>query len=318
MIISETSLSSAINIPGLVPDKKFFQSIGSKVVDWLEAPLASAAQLLRNMKDGAIEVVRSIRNGTFGKIFGQWAKDDPVGAAAGVAAAGLAAGAMIIVGGAAVGWIVGSAGAVLGKIGVMGALGSFGGLGGIVSGLLRGAETVYRMDWNTTDKQLMEEINQAINGLYEPAGEFLGRQIAGLIAGSATSPPKVEVNVKALALAWSLNPDIRQDLLQNVSELAYIGMQTFSQIGIKLALLHGRRGIKKLWEKSPDSIKNLIPGLDAKIKGWGEEGSKPWSFESAVNEKIEKISDEKIKNVVEGLLSGFWQQFSNSVEYVYN
>ena len=83
MIISETSLSSAINIPGLVPDKKFFQSIGSKVVDWLEAPLASAAQLLRNMKDGAIEVVRSIRNGTFGKIFGQWAKDDPVGAAAG-------------------------------------------------------------------------------------------------------------------------------------------------------------------------------------------------------------------------------------------
>ena len=317
MKVDETTLSSAITTEGITPNKKFFAKLGSKMAGWLERPLASAGNLIRQMKEGAIELVRSIRNGSFGKIFGQWAKDDPIGAAAGTVAAGLAAGAMLIVGGSAVGWVVGSAGAVLGKVGVMGALSSVGGLGGIVSGLLNGAETVYRMDWNQSDESLMEEVKQAINGLYEPAGEFIGRQIAGLIAGTATSPPKVEINVKALALAWSLNEDIRQDLLQNVSELAYIGMQTFQTIGIKLALLHGRRGIKKLWEKAPDTVKNLIPGLDDKIKKWGEEGSKPWSFESAVNEKIEKISNEKIRNAAEGLLSGFWQQFSSSIQYTY-
>ncbi len=317
MKIDETTLSSAINIEGLVPNKEFFKKLSPKIAGWLQKPLSSAGSLLRQMKEGAIEVVKSIRNGSFGKIFGQWAKEDPVGAAAGVAAAGLAAGAMIIVGGAAIGWVVGSAGAVLAKVGVMGALSSIGGLGGIVSGLLRGAETVYRMDWNVSDKQLMEEINQSIDSLYEPTGEFLGRQIAGLIAGSATSPPKVQVNVKALALAWNLNPDIRQDLLQNVSELAYVGMQTFQTIGIKLALLHGRRGIKKLWKKSPDAIKNLIPGLDKAISGWGEEGSKPWSFETAVNETVAKIKNEQLREGLMGVLSGFWQQFSSSIEMVY-
>lgn len=318
MRIEETQLSSAWTTEGIVPDKKWFSELGSSLVDWFNKPLASAGNLLKNMKDGAVEVWRSIRNGTFGKIFNQWAKDDPIGAAAGVVATGAAVGAVIIVATAAIGFVAGSAGAVLAKIGVARLLTGGGGLGGAVGKLLNGAETVYRMDWNQSDESLMEEINQSINNLYEPAGEFLGKQIAGIIAGSSTSPPKVEINVKALSLAWAMNPDIRQDLLDNVSELAYLGMQTFQEIGLKLALLHGRRGIKKLWERSPDAVKNLIPGLNKRIQNWGEEGSKPWSFESFVNEKVEKISNEKIQNVVEGLLSGFWQQFGNSIEYVYN
>ncbi len=318
MKIEETQVSSAITTPGITPDTGWFNELGSTVGGWLKKPLASAGQLLKNMKDGAIELVRSIRNGTFGKIFNQWAKDDPVGAAAGVAAAGLAAGTMLILGGQAIGWVIGSAGSVLKKVGLFKTVGAAAGLGAAVEPVLRTAETIYRLDWNQSDESLMEEINQSINNLYEPAGEFLGKQIAGLIAGTATSPPKVEINIKALSLAWAMNPDIRQDLLDNVSTLAYLGIQVFQEIGIKLALLHGRRGIKKLWATSPEAVKKLIPGIDKTIEGWGSEGSEPWSIESAVNEKVEKISNEKIQDVVEGLLSGFWQQFGNSIEYVYN
>ncbi|MEL7039828.1 MAG: hypothetical protein AAFO04_30150 [Cyanobacteria bacterium J06592_8] len=318
MEILDNTLSSAITTPGLTPDLKWFSELGSQVAGWLEKPLASAGQLLKNMKDGAVELWKSIRNGSFGKIFRQWAKDDPVGAAAGVAAAGLAAGTMLIVGGQAIGWVVGSAGSVLGKVGILGKVGGAIGLGGAAEKVLNTAETIYRLDFNQSDESIMQEINQSINNLYEPAGEFLGKQIAAIVAGGATEPPKVEINVKALSLAWALNPEIRQDLLDNVSELAYLGMQTFSEIGIKLALMHGRRGIKKLWEKSPESIKKLIPGIGKKIENWGETGSEPWTIESAVNEQVEKISDERIQNVVQGLLSGFWEQFGNSVQYVYN
>jgi len=316
MKIDSTTLSSAITSAEKV-DLEYFKKLGSPVVDWIAKPIASAKNLLGKIAAGAKELINSIKNGSFLSIFQQWAKDDPLAAGAGVIAAGLAAGTLLIVGGAVVGWVFGSVGAVASSLGTVALVGGGGGIGAIVGGLLNTAETIYAFNWQISDKEIMGQIESAINNLYEPAGEFLGRTLAGVLVGGLTSPPKVQINVRALTLQWALNPDIRQDLLQGVSELAYLGMQAGIQIAIKYAFMQGRRGIKNLWKKAPSTVKKLFPQVDQAIKTWGDEGKEPWSMESWVNEKVESIEDQRLEDAVQGFLSGFWQQFRQSIEYVY-
>lgn len=283
----------------------------------VKKPVVSAGNFLNKVVEGGKALVESIQKGTFGKIFNQWAKDDPLAAAAGTVATGLAAGTILLVGGAAVGWVTGGIGAAVSSLGVGGALVVGGGLGGLASGILTTAENLYEFDVQISDKQIEADIKAAIDNLYGPAGNFIGRQIATMAVGGLASPPKVRINIRTMALIWQLKPELRQELLQNVSNFAYQGIQTGLQIAIKYAFLHGRRAIKKLWKRFPNEVKKLVPGLDKAIAKWGDDDNEPWSLEDGVN-KLEKtiIKDERIRNFSQGLRSGLWQGFSNSIEII--
>jgi hypothetical protein len=317
MEITTDTLSSALTAEEPV-NASWFSALGSEATSWINAPINSGINLLDKMAKGAKELAASIRNGTFGSIFKQWAKDDPIAAGAGTIAAGLAASVVLIVGGSAIGAVMGSVGGAVGKLGVLGTIGTLGGLGSITGSVLNGAETVYSIDWQQSDEDIMKEINDAIDNLYEPAGEFMGRQLAGVLVGGATAAPKARINVKMAAYAWALNPDIRDDLISNISEFAYVGMTAFTQIAIKYAMLKGRQGLKAFAKKNPGLINKISPKLAKAIETWGENGKEPWSIESEVNEQIETIDNDRIQSAVEGFISGFWQQFRSSVEYVYN
>lgn len=317
MEILATTLSSAITSNEKV-DAEFFKKLGSPIAEWLKKPIASVQNLIGKIAAGGKALWQSLKDGSFGSIFKQWAKDDPVAAAAGTVAAGLAAGTILVIGGATVGWLWGAVGAAITGLGAAKVLGGGGGMGQWVGRLLNSAETLYEFNWQISDKAIMEQINAAITALYEPAGEFLGRQVAGLVVGGVTTPPKIRINIRAMAFLWKLNPDIRQDLLESVSELAQQGMFAFTQIAIKYAFMQGRRAIKDLWKKMPGNVKKIFPSVDKAIKTWGDEGKEEWSLESTVNKKVESIKDEKLRNLTEGFLGGFWQQFSQSLEYAYN
>ncbi len=315
VFIAETTLSTAITGDSQV-DLNWFAEAASPVVDWLKKPIASAANFASRIVEGGKALIESLTNGTFGKIFNQWAKDDPIAAGAGTIAAGLAGGGLLLAGGAVVGWVVGGVGAAVSALGVGGTLVAGSTLGGLATGILAGAEQLYSFNLQVSDETLLKEIKAAIDNLYEPAGNFIGRQIATIAVGGLASPPRVQVNIRTMALIWQLKPELRQELLQNVANFAYQGIQTGLQIGIKYAFLHGRRAIKKLWKQAPEAVKQLVPGLDKAIATWGDKGNEPWSLEDGVNKQVEKISDKRIQNATKGLISGLWQGFSQSVEIV--
>ncbi|MGK7954898.1 MAG: hypothetical protein AB4063_06490, partial [Crocosphaera sp.] len=246
MIINESQLSSAL-IYGNEIDRDYFKKVGSDILDLLKLPIVGAKNFLGKVVNGGKEVARSIFNGTFGKIFGKWAKENPVAATAGVLAGGLALGTIVVVGGSAVGVLAGGAGALgvigktlagLGAVGtgvakVGGAVASTLGVaslltgrsaGQLVSGSLNFAETIYNFNFNQTDEDINKEIESTINALYGPTGEYIGQQVAGLLVGGLFNPPKVQINIRALALVWDINPDIRDDLLNNTSTLAHLAM----------------------------------------------------------------------------------------------
>lgn len=164
---------------------------------------------------------------------------------------------------------------------------------------------------------IKEDMKNAINGLYNPAGEFLGRSMAGFLVGGIASKPKVEINVKRTALAMYLRPEIADDILDNVSQFAKTALNAVRRISIMYMLMKGRQGIKDLWGQMPESVKKQFPKLNEAIKTWGDEEKEPWSFENKVNKSVETIDDERLKNAAEGFLSGFWNQFRDGIEKVY-
>ncbi len=316
MILNENTLSSNIAL-GRPIDMGWLNALGSDAVGWLKKGAASAWNYTKKIGQGAKAVVDSIKQGNFKQIFDQWAKEDPLAAGAGVIAAGLAGGAILLVGGAAVAWVTGGLGAMAGSLGIFGAGVAATNLGSIVEGVMNQAETIYQMDWQQSDEDIMAEMQSVIDGLYSPAGEFIGRSIAQLLVGGITSPPKVQINVNSLTYQWIINPEIRDDLLSNVSQLAWTAIYAFRTLAVKYALLKGRQGIKGLWKDLPPEVRKQFPELDKAVKTWGDKDKEPWSLENAVNTRIEKIDDTKLRNAAEGALTGFWQGFRESVEYVY-
>jgi hypothetical protein len=173
------------------------------------------------------------------------------------------------------------------------------------------------MDLQTSDKEIMKQMEDAVNGLYNPAGEFLGRSMAGFLVGGLATKPKVEVNIKRTALAMYIRPEIAEDILDNVSQFAKTALDAVRKISIMYMLMKGREGIKSMWAEMPPGVRKQFPKLDEAIATWGDEDKEPWSFEKKVNESIEKIDDKRLRDAAEGFLSGFWNQFRDGIEKVY-
>ncbi|NES69052.1 MAG: hypothetical protein F6K24_29385, partial [Okeania sp. SIO2D1] len=154
VFISTATLSSAVTSEEPV-DIDWLKEAGSPLVEWLKQPIASAGNFLNKVVEGGKALIESIQKGTFGKIFKQWAKDDPLAAAAGTIATGLAAGVLLVVGGTAVGWVVGGIGSAISGLGVGGGLLAGTTLGGLASGILTTAETIYSFNLQISDKQII-------------------------------------------------------------------------------------------------------------------------------------------------------------------
>jgi len=336
MKIQPNTLSSAL-IYGIEPDIKYFQKLGSKVLDILKLPIVRAKNFINRVVNGGKELIKNFLSGKLPKLFGKWAKENPIAAGAGVVGLGLGLGTILIVGGSTVGILaggVGALGAIGSAIGAIGAgalkLGSVAvtGLGitslltgqsagQLISGAFNFAETIYSFDFQQSDKSIQQEIDNTINSLYGPTGEYLGRSIASVLAGGLFNPPRIQINIRALSLAWNLNPDIRDDLLNEVTTLAHLGLTAFRTIVIKQAFMRGRDGIKRFWKGLPSSITRSFPELSRTIENWGKEGNKPWTIQGVIEKRIENLDDTKLEALAEGFIEGFWEQFRQSVEYVY-
>lgn len=325
MIVNIAETSSALNY-GIIPDVKAWVKAGAKdIIKYLQAGVQSAKGFLGKVKNwimnGWEEAKKAGKNmgawldGLSGKIAQIMVPILKVGVVAGVIA-GVALTGILLVGSAPVAWVIGSLGGLGTILATLQMSGTFN-VGGAIRSSLNFAEFIYRFNWQESDKQIQAEIEQLITSLYEPAGEFLGRSIAGLLVGGFASPPKVRVNIRQIALLWQLNPDIRDELLQNVSSFCYQSLIAVRTIAFKTFFMKGRAWIKQNWEKVPASWREAVPNIDNAIKTWGDEGQKPWSIAGYVEEKVESIESERIKQAVEGFLEGFWEGFRESVEYVY-
>ena len=192
----------------------------------------------------------------------------------------------------------------------------------LVSGLLNFGETVYDFNFDIPDSEIWKQINSIIDGLYGQAGQFLGSSFARFVLTGILSPPRVVIDVRGLALAYSeYAEDKRKELLQGISNFAWVGLNAAKRISFLFAFLNGRNAVKLAVASAP-GLKEINPDFVKLVEGWGDEEDektkekevKDWKISTWVESKIEGIADPRIKSFVEGFLDGVKDVVFDDVE----
>lgn len=263
--------------------------------------------------------------------FQQWWKDDPVGATAGAIAGVLTLGVVVVVGGQVLGAVGGGLSALRGlKImqvirGTAIALTAAGALGTLIRFAVRGVQFAYNFNWNITDSQIRQQQKALIDGLYGQFGEAAGTALASLLCGFA--PVKiieranvVKVNPIMLARIKEISEfdpqsdsygELYEEMMESLKALVASGTRVAAQTLFLESYKNMRKFIKDTFLMT--GIDKLFPGLGKMVKNWGAEGSKPWSFASAVEDWVESIDDQRIQNFTEEFIESFMDTCTENV-----
>jgi hypothetical protein len=275
-----------------------------------------------------------------------WVSDSPIGAAAGVLAAGLSGGLLLIVGGTAVG-MVGRAGiGAIAKIttltrvlgGALAGLGSFikwgWGLAGVIfagwtiSKLIQfsvsGASFLFNFNWNVTDAQIEQQQKSLLTNIYRQAGAAIGATVGTLVCGTLPAQlleknaQKLKIDPNAIAeikyLSLTTNGfeygEIYDEMFESLSALVSVTSRSLITAIFLESYKNIRRCVK--WLAKATFI-DKIPGLGDAIKKWGEEGSQSWSFASQLEEWVDTIEDTSLREFTEEFLEEFMEVCSENL-----
>lgn len=193
------------------------------------------------------------------------------------------------------------------------------GLGRSLGMILNQAEFLYDFNFDIPDSQIWQQIKALIDGLYSSAGDFIGSSFARLLLTGSLEPPKIEIDIRGLSLAYSeFAEDKREDLLQGVSSFAFQGTVVAQRCAFLFAFLRGRNEFKKFIQSRPD-IEKKFPEIANFAKEWGDEENpntkenevKDWRISTWVEGKIDDIKKtygQQIGSFVENLVESFGEE----------
>ena len=344
LTIASTALSSAIFAGFASPD---FLAPFKAVVGNFNVNLNKVGNAIKNKFNDAVTYIKKGWN-----FFWQWADDEPVGAIAGAGAVLLGGGLILLSGGAIIG-AIGSAGAALvagasavggligGAFGVIRALSAIGWLsrgiaiiatavtvGMLIRWCVRGVQFLWNFNWNTTDSQIKANQQSLINSLYGQLGASFGLGLGSLLCGAlpmavGLRTKIIKVNPMVLAYIKEISEfdprgdeygQLWEETMEQLQALANLGKSVASQV----AFMESYKNLRK-WIKSgakAAKLEKIFPGLAKIIAKWGEEGSQSWSFASAIEDAIESIKDDNLRNFTEEFYESFTESCTESMMVV--
>ena len=267
--------------------------------------VAVAGDLLNKFADFIQRQLNKIN--IFGVNFGDWIKDDPVGAVAGAGAALLTGGVVMLVGGSVVGLVRGGISSIwrLTRL----ALNAIG-LGGLVRMAVGGVQRIWNFNFQISDKQIRAQQKSLLEGQAGVWGEALGSMVGTLCGYSlgriayANQAELIRFNPELIAKLDELrinnfdeDSELWEEAVQNLKSAIARSTRVAMNIAGLEAYLNVRKAIKAIGRGV--NLSAFWPGLGKMIETWGEEGQKPWSFASAQEEWIESLPDGAIENFAE-------------------
>ncbi len=186
----------------------------------------------------------------------------------------------------------------------------------VVTGMLRISQLAYALDFNQSDESIEQEIEGAITGIYSTAGETLGSGLASFVSGGVFKIPRVQINMtKVTILFRALNEEARQQLLQQVKDLArtafFAGMKMMGKVFFRDA----RKWLKALAKSNPNHpFIKAIPGGAKTLEQWGQKGAPPWSISLYVQAQVEKIQNNPLTKDIGIFLESFTDSFGEGIQ----
>jgi hypothetical protein len=300
----------AFSTPGVKPSL-WLQNAAGTVWNFLKDGVKNAIEFGKRIFEGGQELFSAIARGDW-KLFSNFAKDDPFAFLAGGAAVAVA------------GWFIGSASGLtaLAAGGISSLWATLGSIkvGGVAVGLalptlqqalVSGTNTLINLDWNQSDKAILNSLNTTYLTFLNNVGESTGRLLAGFILGGGKSNPKLTLNITATAAiiikAQQEGSEIEEEMIEELAQLANV----FKSYVVNLA---GKLGLLELRKFARNNIRTGIRQIDSVIENWGLQDSNSWSVSTQIEEKLEKLEETNPNwaNFLEGFFEGFgdgWSDF---------
>jgi hypothetical protein len=307
---------------------------GTADKNWLKTTFTGIVDGIVNFFDKTTQQIGLWIDGlTFGGVnLGDWYRSDPVGATAAVTGVGVVA----YLGGSLIGAISGAGASIftmVRSLGVMGSLraagsAAFNGLkngmiwalghpgalvsrylagvtaGAVIRWCVGGAIKLLNFNWQATDKQLDDQVTAAQNALWGVAGSSFGQILGTALCGIAPGAAVVRVNPAKLAAIKEVNQELYEEIFPAVNTLV---MSAVNVVRTK-AFVEIYKNTRKWIKSNSNFIRNFSPFWADLIDNWGKEGSKPWTINSAIEEKIEEIKNPGFRNFAENA----WEEFVDS------
>lgn len=165
-------------------------------------------------------------------------------------------------------------------------------------------EFVWNFNWNVTDTEIDAQIKAAWSSFAGLLGGTVGNSVGylacGVLPGATTFVFNQPLGAYILA---NVGEEMADEFVANLSLL----VQSTFQSAMQSLILWGFKNVRKFLKKNPVLVERLLGEKAAGLlEAWGEEGSKPWSFASALEEKIESIDNVFVRNFVEEFLEEAW------------
>lgn len=181
--------------------------------------------------------------------------------------------------------------------------------------IVQGVTFIYNFNWNSTDEQLDQYIKGMQNALVAQFGGTIGNLFGWVACGLAPSAGIfVHNELLGAYLLKQVGEEALDEFLANMSNLIFASARLLIQQTITTLFKNGRRVIKTIDKViNPASwgipvLDKLLPDFTRMIDGWGEEGSKPWSFAIQVENAIESIPILGVQSFIEE----FYEEFLDS------
>lgn len=164
---------------------------------------------------------------------------------------------------------------------------------------------LWNFDWNMTDESIDTQIKSRWNAILGQLGGVLGNAFGHLACGVLPGAVIFCFNEPLGAYVLkNATEEFADEFFENVGSLSKAVFQAATQNLILWSFKNVRRFIK-----SNSALVGKLFGDKAKkmTEAWGEKGSQPWSFAIAVENMVESIPNEGVRNFVEEFLEESWE-----------
>lgn len=217
-------------------------------------------------------------------------------------AGAVAVGGLVIIGiFSAIAWVAGSVfGATLLATGVIAALPLVIKLIGVA------APAILNFDWNISDEQIDEQLNQAIQAFYSQVGEAAGVSVGWLVCGILPGAATFAINPSAAAMITaSLTEEAGEEIWASINNCKQASTMAAANALIKQGYKNARRWVKKPGSPMHDFLVKQVG--QERLDKWGEKDGKSWSIAKEIEERIEQVEDPWAKQATEEFVENFFE-----------
>jgi hypothetical protein len=171
--------------------------------------------------------------------------------------------------------------------------------------IVASVQFVWNFNWNITDKELDQQLQNSFNVLASMLGGTLGNAFGYLACGVLPGAIIFSFNepLGAYVLA-NVAEEFAEELIANINVLIRYCFIS----GVQALLMWAFKSIRKLIKSNVAFVEAVFGTKAAKaIQAWGEPNSKPWSFAKTVDDAVESIPNTAVRNFIEEFLEEAWE-----------